>query len=79
MPTTENAKRSTIYLDAELHKALKIKAVETSSNISELVNDAVRVSLREDLEDLEAFEARNSEPTVSFESMLKKLNLDGRI
>ncbi len=38
-------KRSTIYLEPELHKALKIKAAESSKSISELVNEAVKESL----------------------------------
>ena len=76
---TAKLKRSTVYLDEELHKALKMKAAENSSNVSELINEAVRESLREDLEDLAEFEERKSEPTISFEILLKRLDLDGRI
>lgn len=72
-------KRSTVYLDPELHQALKIQAVETSSNISELINLAVKDALREDREDLATFEERANEPTISFEKLLKKLSLDGKI
>ena len=72
-------KRSTVYLDPELHKALKLQAAETSTNVSELINDAVRDALREDRDDLAAFEERASEPTLSFEQMLKRLNLDGKV
>lgn len=72
-------KRSTIYLDPVLHKALRLKSVETSRSMSELVNDAVRQSLTEDAEDLAVFEERASEPLVSFENMLKRLRADGRI
>ena len=42
------AKRATVYLDPELHKALRLKAVETSLSVSELINDAVREALAED-------------------------------
>ena len=73
------AKRSTIYFDPELHKALKLKAVETSRSVSDLVNKAVRESLAEDLEDLAAFEERVSEPLISYDEMIKKLKKDGRI
>jgi len=72
-------KRSTVYLDPELHKALKLKAVETSRSISDLVNEAIRESLAEDAEDLAAFEERASEPLISYESMVKRLKKDGRI
>ena len=73
------AKRSTIYFDPELHKALKLKAVETSRSVSDLVNKAVRESLAEDLEDLAAFEERVSEPLISYDEMIKRLKKDGRI
>ncbi len=52
------AKRTTVYLDSELHKALMLKAVETSSSVSELVSRAVREAFFEDAEDLAAFEER---------------------
>jgi hypothetical protein len=73
------AKRSTIYFDPELHKALRLKAVETSRSVSDLVNRAVRESLAEDAEDLAAFEDRGSEPLISYEEMVKRLKKDGRI
>ena len=72
-------KRATIYLDPALHKALRIKAAETSRSMSEIVNEAVKQSLAEDAEDLAAFELRANEPLVSFENMLKELKEDGRI
>jgi predicted DNA-binding protein len=72
-------KRATIYLDPELHKALKLKSVETSRSVSELVNDAVREALADDAEDLEAFEERATEPLISYDEMVKKLKRDGRI
>jgi len=76
---TIQAKRSTIYLDQDLHKALRLKAVETSRSVSDLVNEAVRESLAEDAEDLAAFEERVSEPLISYDEMVKKLKKDGRI
>ena len=72
-------KRATIYLDPELHKALKLKAVETSRSVSRLVNDAVREALAEDAEDLAAFEERAGEPLLSYDEMVKRLKRDGRI
>jgi len=73
------AKRSTIYIDPDILKALKLKAVETSRSVSDLVNEAVRESLAEDAEDLAAFDARVSEPLISYDAMIKKLKKDGRI
>jgi len=76
---TAAIKRATIYLDPELHRALKLKAVETSRSVSELVNDAIREALTEDAEDLEAFEERAAEPLISYDEMVKRLKRDGRI
>ena len=72
-------KRATIYFDPELHKALRLKAVETSRSVTDLVNQAVRESLAEDAEDLSAFDARTREPLVSYDEMVKRLKKDGRI
>jgi post-segregation antitoxin (ccd killing protein) len=72
-------KRATIYLDPDLHKALRLKAIETSRSVSELVNDAVREALAEDAEDIAAFEERVREPLISYAEMVKRLKKDGRI
>ncbi len=72
-------KRSTIYLDADLHQALRLKAAHTKLSISDIVNDSLRAALREDQEDLEAFEKRASEPVMSYENLLAKLKADGKI
>jgi len=73
------AKRVTVYLDPDLHKALRLKAVETSQSVSELVNRAVREALGEDAEDIAAFEERAGEPLIAYDVMVKKLKRDGRI
>lgn len=72
-------KRSTIYLDPAIHRAVKLKSASTSRSISDIVNDALRESLREDQEDLAAFDARAKEPVISYEAMLEKLKADGKI
>ena len=76
---TTRTKRATVYLDPELHKALRLKSVETSLSMSEVVNDAVREALAEDAEDLAAFEERQREPTLSFEDFVKELRRRGKI
>ena len=73
------AKRATIYLDPIVHKALKLKAFETSRSMSDLVNAAIKEALSEDVEDLAAFEARAEEPLLSYDELLKRLKKDGRI
>ena len=73
------AMRATVYLDPELHKALRLKAIETTQSISKLVNDAIKESLAEDVEDIAAFEKRAKEPLISYEAMIKRLKKEGRI
>ena len=72
-------KRATVYLDSDLHRALRLKAAETDRTISDLVNEAVRLRLGEDAEDLFAFEERGHEPNLSFEDVLKDLKRRAKI
>jgi hypothetical protein len=72
-------KRATIYFDPELHKALKLKALETSQSVTDLVNKAVREALSEDAEDILAFTERKNEPLISYDQMITKLKKDGKI
>ena len=72
-------KRATIYFEPDLHKALRLKAVETNQSLSELVNEAVREALAEDVEDLAAFEDRGEEPAIPYDEMVMRLRKDGRI
>ena len=73
------AKRATIYLDPQLHKALRIKSIETSHSMSELVNEAVALILAEDAADIAAFKKRAHEPLITFEEALKELKRHGKI
>ncbi len=72
-------KRATVYFDPGLHRALRIKAVQTEQSMSELVNEAVRLSLVEDADDLAAFDARVKEPNLDFEDVLKDLKRRGKL
>jgi len=73
------SKRTTVYFDPALHRALRLKAAETDQSLSDLVNAAVRETLAEDSEDLEAFETRAHEPSLSFEDVLKDLKRRGKL
>jgi hypothetical protein len=75
----DDSKRATIYFDPAGHQALRLKAAETDRSISEMVNDAVRVALAEDAEDLDAYDRRRSERGISFESLVRDLRKRGRI
>ena len=73
------SKRSTVYFDPALHQALKLKAASTDLSVSELVDEAVRLLMKEDHEDLEAIADRINEPVVSYEALLNDLKKHGKI
>jgi len=73
------AKRATVYFDATLHKALRVKAAETDQSVSDLVNAAVRKALDEDADDLAAFRDRAREPTLAFEDLVRDLKRRGKL
>ena len=75
----DTMKRATIYFEPALHQALRIRAAHSDRSISDLVNDAVRSLLREDADDLDAFETRVAEPTMTYEALLKDLRKHGRL
>ena len=66
-------------MDTELHRALRFKAAETDRSISDLVNEAVRLSLAEDLEDLAIIRERAGEPDLSFEAVVNDLKRRGKL
>lgn len=76
---SETTRRSTIYFKTGLHRALRIKAADTQRSLSDLVNDAVQMALREDAEDLSAFDERSKEPTLTYEELLRDLKAHGKI
>jgi len=76
---SSNPKRATVYFDPALHRALRVKAAETERSMSDLVNEAVQLSLAEDAEDLAAFEDRVNEPSLLYEDVVKDLKRRGKI
>lgn len=76
---SEPSKRSTIYFEAELHQALRLKAASTDRTVSDLVNEAVRLALQDDQEDLAAFDEREQEPTMTYEELLNDLKTHGKL
>ena len=72
-------RRTTIYLDPEVHKAIRLKAATTERSISDMVNRALRHSLAEDATDLEAHEERTEEESVPFEEFVKGLRRRGKL
>ena len=72
-------RRATIYLDADLHRALKLKAADSDRSVSDIVAEAVRRELAEDAVDLEAVEERSAEPDISFADVVKEMRRNGRL
>lgn len=77
--STADAVRSTVYLDPELHQALRLKAAHSHRSMSDIVNDALRQALREDHEDLAAVRSRVREKPLDYEAFLAKLKADGTL
>lgn len=76
---SELSKRATVYFDPDLHQALRVRAATSSQSLSELVDEAVRLLMREDQEDLQSYADRVAEPVISYESMLKDLKKHGKL
>jgi plasmid stability protein len=76
---TTATKRTTVYLDQELHQALRLKAAVTDRSMSELINEMIREQLAEDAEDLASFRERADEPVISYESLLQDLQAHGKL
>ncbi len=75
----EDSKRATVYFDADVHQALRLKAAAADRSISDMVNEAVRAALAEDADDLAAFDQRKAERSFSFDSFVRTLRQRGRI
>ena len=73
------SKRDTVYFDPTIHQALRMKAASSHLSVSEIVDEALRMQLAEDQEDLSAFDSRVREPEMSYESLLKDLKKHGKI
>ena len=72
-------KRATVYFEADVHRALRLKAAASDRSISDMVNDAVKASLAEDAEDLAAFSERKNEKSLSFDTFVQGMRRRGRI
>jgi plasmid stability protein len=72
-------KRTTVYLDQELHQALRLKSAVTDRSMSDLINEMIRERLAEDAEDLKAFRERADEPVINYESLLQELQTHGKL
>lgn len=72
-------KRTTIYLDQDLAKILKLRTIHTDQSVSDYISRVVAQDMAEEQQDLKDLKAILKEPTISFEKMLKELKIDNDI
>lgn len=72
-------KRSTIYLEPHLQRALKLKAIQSDQSVSALVNKAIRAALAEDAIDLAALEERHDHAERDFSAFVQDLRKHGLV
>lgn len=77
--TPGKTRRSTIYLEEDIFKALRLKAAAVEVSMSDLVNEAMRAVLSEDAEDLAIIEERRNEEAVPFDEFIAKLKASGHL
>lgn len=71
--------KTTIYLSPSVRRALKKRVIDTDQTMSEYADRAIANAIAEDLEDIEAINARRNEPTESLEDFLKAIKQDGLV
>ena len=76
---TTGAVRSKVYLEPDLHQALRLKSAHRQRSMSDIVNEALRQALRGDQEDLAAVRVPCKERAVSYEDFLARLKADGTL
>jgi len=73
------SKRSTVYFEPAIHQALKLRAASTDKSISEIIDEAVRLLIAEDQQDLATISGRVAEPEISYEALINDLKAHGKI
>ena len=66
-------KRTTVHLDARLHRALRLRAKATDCTISEVVGDALRKALAEEARNIQQAEALQPRRTISLAAVGARL------
>ena len=75
----DETKRATVYFDADVHRALRLRAAACNRSISDMVNESVRMTLAEDADDLRDADQREIEQSSNFEEFVTSLRDCGRI
>lgn len=72
-------RRGTIYFDARVHRALRLKAAACNRSIPDMVNEAVSLTLAEDADDLADVDQRQAGQSGSFDVFVAELRRSGRL
>lgn len=72
-------KRTTVYLNEDLVKILKIRSIAAEQSFSDYVNQLIYQDLKEERDDTADIKKTVKEPTVSFEKMLKELKIENAV
>ena len=75
----DETKRATVYYDANVHRALRLRAAACNRSMSDMLNEAVRMTLAEDADDLRDADQREVEQSSSFGEFVTSLRDSGRI
>jgi hypothetical protein len=75
----DETKRATVYFNADVHRALRLRAAACNRSISDMVNEAVLMTLAEDADDLRDAGQRETEQSYSFEEFVTSLRNSGRL
>jgi hypothetical protein len=66
-------KRTVVYLDARLHRALRLRSKATECTTSEVIADALRQAFAEEARDIEGAKARKRGPKLSLDAVGARL------
>ena len=75
----DESKCATIYFEAVVHRALRLRAAACNRSISDMVNEAVRMTLAEDADDLRDVDHRQNEKSIGFVQFASNLINSGRM
>ncbi len=79
MAKNMETRRTTIYLESELARQLRLIAAENDTSVSAVVNDFLKNCLEEDAADYAVVKQRENEPAVPFEKVVKDLKKRGKL
>lgn len=71
------SKRLPVYIDAELHQAVKVQALLAGKKIYVLVEELLRQALAEEQKELRILRERTQEPVLTYEQLLAELKSHG--